>query len=120
MIVQKRIRRGACLAIVLAGMLGTAAAPGIAKADWFPNSHNDVVQTTTTTTAVVPAPGLVTSLGDDEFARHWSHSTYDERAHFCRVSRHDCEMDGKHSRACYLKWKYCTPQSKDYGYYYNR
>ena len=64
-------------------------------------------------------PGLAIGLGDNDFSEHWNRSDYNARASFCHDVRHDCYMEGRYSRACHLKWQYCTPDGRDYGYYYN-
>lgn len=69
---------------------------------------------------IVAVPGLSIVLNDQDFNDRWNHSGYNDRARFCHDVRHDCDLEGRYSRACHLKWKYCSPQHKDYGYYYNR
>jgi hypothetical protein len=71
------------------------------------------------TSVVIAIPGLSVALGDDVFANSWNRSAYRERAAFCHDVRRDCYFYGRHSRACHLRWKYCSPGQRDYGYYYN-
>ena len=68
----------------------------------------------------MPPPGLSFALGDRDFDSRWRHSDVRERGAFCHEARRECAVDGRHSRACDLKWRYCSPQGHDYGYYYNR
>jgi hypothetical protein len=68
---------------------------------------------------VIGVPALSLSLGDDVFAESWNRSDYEARAEFCHHVRHECYEYGHYSRACHLKWRYCSPEGRDYGFYFN-
>ena len=100
----------------LAGLAVCLSCPTASYADhddWHHGHDHDNVG------VVVAAPGLVIGLGDHDFADHWNRSDYHARAEFCHDVRRDCYYEGRYSRACHLKWAYCTPDGRDYGYYYN-
>ena len=99
-----------CLAVLM-------ALPALGHAeDWRHDDHRYRRETT----KITIAPGLSIRLTDRDFANRWDRVDRGERGRFCRDVRRDCEWNGRYSRACQLKWRYCTPQHRDYGYYYNR
>ncbi len=100
---------------VLAAVAGAAicvACPSPGHADWDHDRHDHVG-------VAVAIPGLSIALGDDDFAHHWDRADYHARADFCHAVRHDCYEEGRYSRACHLKWRYCSPDQRDYGFYFN-
>ena len=101
------------LLAAVAGLAVCLVCPTPGHADDWHHDHDHVG-------IVVGAPGLVIGLGDNDFADRWGHSDYHARAEFCHDVRHDCYVEGRYSRACHLKWEYCTPDGRDYGYYFNR
>ena len=101
---------------VLASAAICVACPTPGHADWDHDRwHHD-----RDTNVIVSVPGLSIALGDHDFAHRWDRSDYYARARFCHDVRHDCYEEGRYSRACHLKWRYCSPDQRDYGFYYNR
>jgi hypothetical protein len=101
---------------ILAGAAICIACPTAGYADWDRDHHwhHDHDRN-----VVIAVPGLSIALGDDVFADRWNRSDYHRRAEFCHAVRHDCYEYGRYSRACHLKWRYCSPGQRDYGFYYN-
>jgi hypothetical protein len=104
---------------VLAGAAICIACPTAGYADWDRDHHWRHHHRDRDTNVVIAVPGLSIALGDDVFAERWNRSDYRRRSEFCHAVRHDCYMYGRYSRACHLKWRYCSPGQRDYGFYFN-